>query len=111
MSFALSQQTTWPCSVCGAESLWRHRPHEIIHQQTKCRSRFVCESCIDAVISGLQEDEKLRPIGAPPADRLNVAGRVIPPRVRRAGGTRGLPSEPGGHEPPVLAHAARRRAG
>jgi hypothetical protein len=72
MSFALSRQTTWACSICGAESLWKRPAHEIVHQQTKRRSRFVCEACIDAVIAGF------------PKDRQLAAGR--PHAVRRQAG-------------------------
>jgi hypothetical protein len=59
MSFALTQQGTWACSVCGEESLWEHQAHEILHQQTKRRYRFVCERCIDRVVEAMRVHDGL----------------------------------------------------
>jgi hypothetical protein len=55
MSYALQQQATWTCSVCGHERSWDRVPHEIVHQQTRIWHRFVCESCIATVVQMLSD--------------------------------------------------------
>ena len=53
MSFALTLQATWPCSVCGEEYSWKDPPIEVRHQQHRTTHRFVCRPCVQIVVEML----------------------------------------------------------